>query len=187
MRISASSLALGRLSRIEADGRVGLPAEYAEHHGGGEVAVRNRKRVDGLLLRSRQSGSGRARQLAEHRRLPCAPERSQRCDSWVQPARSGLLRLRHRVADQDGCRRQGDFLAGIRLPGDASCLRVAVREFEPRVAGAGGENALVFDADLAGFYRTICDSATARRWTISFLPSSVVKAPGQGWKPRHRL
>jgi len=44
IKLGVRALEQGLKLMVELD----LPAEYAEHHGGGEVAVRNRKRVDGF-------------------------------------------------------------------------------------------------------------------------------------------
>jgi len=56
-------------------------------------------------------------------------------------------------------------------------------EFEPGLSGAGCEQAVVFHAQLAGLGAAEAEKgkvpATSMRWTISFLPCSVVKAPAR--------
>jgi hypothetical protein len=69
-------------------------------------------------------------------------------------------------------------------------------EFEPGIFGTADERRWSSMSKWPGDARTepagsdsalAGSAATAMRWTMSFLPSSVVNAPGQGWKPRQRL
>ena len=164
-----------------------LPAEYAEHQGRGQIAVGGRERVDGFA--AEQIVRVGVAAFDGHEDLEGGFARRRNIRGAILRrglAYAGLPGRCHRHRRPEA-RVRSEWVAAQELGGREAlfAFELQFEEFEPGVAGAArrrgdGSRCATWPGSAKAEPSESLRGATAMRWTMSFLPSRVVKAPGQG-------